>query len=297
LSRRSLPSQHERAFLFLFFSGSQKSFKPIDPISLSLLSVLSDEGWSGRDFCEPFTCKPVEVFMCIKCVEVVDYDKVQTINDEISPISALYVICRCYLACGGKITSVTDTTMVVEVFTIRPEVMTLTGDFETMAFLRRAAEAINWQTRQSHVYNPVSADDMDGTSYALHGWARAHSGEDRALAFLLTGAGIVNHDEVKAMKSLRFNDALSAYVIREAVARENIWTLKEIIHVVQELSSFLRSCQPFELGKWPIEVQDLVNFAVNKQLNVMNFLVECLESMARGGGVDDLTRAYLPKAA
>lgn len=234
--------------------------------------------------------------MCIKRVEVVDHDKVETINDEISCSFALYVICRCYLACGGEITSVTDTSMVVEVLSLRPEVMTLTGDFETMAFLRRAAEAINWNSTNRAAKLDLP-EDVDGASYALHGLARAHSGEDKALAFLLAGAGIVKYDEVKTMKSLRFYDALSAYVIRDAVAVENKWTLKEVVHVVKELSGFLRGCQPFRLGQRPTEVQDLVNFAFNKQLNVMNFLVECLETLARGGSVEDLTSAYLAQVA
>ena len=80
--------------------------------------------------------------MSIHRVEYLDHDEIKAFDDDLDPAFALYVLCRCYLAYGGRITSYSETSLTAEVTFLRHERMVLTGDCQYMEALHRAALAI-----------------------------------------------------------------------------------------------------------------------------------------------------------
>ncbi|MBP6745573.1 hypothetical protein KA344_10065 [bacterium] len=231
--------------------------------------------------------------MFINRVEYVDHDQFKTIDDEITPWFALYVLCRCYLQYGGKITSYTDTTLIAEVYYLRPEKMILSGDRESMLPLYRAAQAIGLSARPEA---RTSASE-DAISIALTALAQAHSGHTTAFKALLAGANITADDEVAAITALDLEDALAAFMAHKHAATKEL-SLTEIATLIDIVSGYLRQ-QQMGWDKHYTSTMDIVNFAFRQNLPVLVFLTQCVEDFSRGITLTDIAKRYCalePKA-
>lgn len=224
--------------------------------------------------------------MFIKRVEYVDHDQFKTIDDEITPWFALYVLCRTYLKYGGKITSFTDTTLIAEVFYLRPEKMILSGDRESMLPLFRAAQAIGLSARPEA---RTSVND-DAMAIALTALAQAHSGDTTAFKALLAGANITADNEVAAITALDLEDALAAFMAHKHAASEEL-SLTEITTLIDIIAGYLRQ-QQMGWDKHYTTTMDVVSFAFRHNLPVMVFLTQCAKDFSRGITLTDIAKRY-----
>lgn len=215
--------------------------------------------------------------MCIKRIEYVDHDQFVTFNDEISQAFALTLLCRSYLSYGGKITSYSNNTLVVEVFYLRPEKMVLSGNNESMAPFCRVVKAIGVRSK----FAPRVLDqNQDAISIALNGLAQAHSGSQTALRALLAGAAITDVAEVNAMTALGIEDALAVYNIQQlSPARDKLSVLEtcKLVSIISEHLSFA-----LVSAKDPtVKVMDLIHFAMMRELPLMPWLTTLTEALIR----------------
>jgi hypothetical protein len=196
--------------------------------------------------------------MSIHRIEYLDHDRIVAFDDELDPAFALYVLCRSYLAYGGKITSYSETRLTAEVTFLRPEQMVFTADCQNMKALYRAAQAIETINQPEQRIE----DSPNGLIFALTGLAQAHSGEKTAMIALLAGANITSPTEVKAMTDLGLELALTVFMIDAHSGDEDRLPLLESIALVKIISDFLgledRFCRQNASN-----VMDATNYAVS----------------------------------
>ncbi|MBP9094242.1 hypothetical protein KBI23_24715 [bacterium] len=224
--------------------------------------------------------------MNIHRIEYLDHGSLTAFDDEIDPAFALYVLCRCYLAYGGKVTSCSETSLTAEVTFLRQEQMVLTADCQSMASLSRAAQAIEKIKKPT----PRTDDSQDGLTFALTGLAQAHSGENTAKIALLAGANIVTPVEVIAMTSLGLELALAAFMIDAHSTDEDRLPLLGTIDLVKIITDLLSLELPNAAQQGRTTVMDAVNYALRVQTPVLSFLTEWAEGMARGLTLNDVIR-------
>lgn len=222
--------------------------------------------------------------MNIHRVEYLDHDEIIAFDDDLDPAFALWVLCRSYLAYGGKITSYNETSLTAEVTFLRHEKMVLTADCQSMAGLHRAAQAIETIRQPAQRLN----DSQDGLTFALAGLAQAHSGENTALIALLAGANIDSPAEVKAMTALGLELALAAYLIDAHSTDEERLPLLGAIDLVKIITDLLSLQLPKSEQQGRTTVMDAINYALRVQIPVLSFLTEWVEGMARGLTLDDV---------
>ena len=218
--------------------------------------------------------------MSITRVEYVDHDQFKTIDDEISQAFALYVLCRFYLAYGGKITSLSNTELVADVTFLRPEKMILSGDEKSMASLYRAANAIRLDSKLVQPSSKTSLDDLanlDGMSFALTALAQAHSGEKTAWIALLAGVENIVADEAAELTTLSLDDALAAYRLYAAdfKSAQNKTPLTLVIAAVRKLSNLLKVSQ-LPTNKDLRTVNEVIVFACDHELDPWTVVIECI---------------------
>lgn len=224
--------------------------------------------------------------MSIHRIEYLDHDRIVAFDDELDPAFALYVLCRSYLAYGGKITSYSETSLTAEVTFLRPEQMVLSADCKTMEALYRAAQAIETINQPESRIN----ESPNGLIFALTGLAQAHSGEKTAMIALLAGANIINPTEVKAMTELGLELALAVFMIDAHSADEEKLPLLESIALVKIISDFLSLEVPDSQQQGRTTIMDATNYALREQLPLLTFLADWVEGMARGLTLNDIVR-------
>jgi len=224
--------------------------------------------------------------MSIHRIEYLDHDRIVAFDDELDPAFALYVLCRSYLAYGGKIISYSETSLTAEVTFLRPEQMVLTADRHEMEALYRAAQAIE------NINQPQqrTEDSPNGLIYALTGLAQAHSGEKTAMIALLAGANITNPTEVRAMTDLGLDLALAVFMIDAHSGDKNRLPLFESIALVKIISDFLGLEAPDSARQQHSTIMDATNYALREQIPLLTFLAEWVEGMARGLTLNDIVR-------
>ncbi len=227
--------------------------------------------------------------MNIHRVEYLDHDEIIAFNDDLDPAFALYVLCRCYLAYGGKVTNFSETSLTAEVTFLRHEKMVLTADWQCMAPLHCAAQAIE------KIRQPVQKIDysQDGLNFALTGLAQAHSGENTAMIVLLAGANITSPAEIKAMTALGLELALAAFMIDAHSTDKDRLPLLGTIALVNIITDLLSLEKPDSAQQGRTSVMDAVNYALREQTPVLSFLAEWTEGMARGLTLNDVIRHRL----
>ncbi len=224
--------------------------------------------------------------MSIHRIEYLDHDRIVAFDDELDPAFALYVLCRSYLAYGGKVTSYSETSLTAEVTFLRPEQMVLTADRHYMKALYRAAQAIeNINQPEQHI-----EDSPNGLIFALTGLAQAHSGEKTAMIALLAGANINNPAEVKAMTELGLELALTVFMIDAHSGDEAKLPLLDTIALVKIISDFLSLEVPNSQQQGRTTILDATNYALRAQIPLLSFLTEWVEGMARGLTLSDIVR-------
>ncbi len=224
--------------------------------------------------------------MSIHRIEYLDHDRIVAFDDELDPAFALYVLCRSYLAYGGKITSYSETSLTAEVTFLRPEQMVLTADCQNMKALYRAAQAIETINQPEQRIE----DSPNGLIFALSGLAQAHSGEKTAMIALLAGANITNPTEVKAMTDLGLELALTVFMIDSHSADEDRMPLHDTIALVKNISDFLSLEVPDSQQQGRTTIMDATNYALRAQIPLLAFLAEWVEGMARGLTLGDIVR-------
>ena len=224
--------------------------------------------------------------MSIHRIEYLDHDHIVAFDDELDPAFALYVLCRSYLAYGGKITSYSETSLTAEVTFLRPEQMVFTADCQNMKALYRAAQAIETINQPEQRIE----DSPNGLIFALTGLAQAHSGEKTAMIALLAGANITSPTEVKAMTDLGLELALTVFMIDAHSGDEDRLPLLESIALVKIISDFLGLEESDSARQQHSTIMDATNYAVRAQIPLLAFLAEWVEGMARGLTLSDLVR-------
>ena len=224
--------------------------------------------------------------MSIHRIEYLDHDRIVAFDDELDPAFALYVLCRSYLAYGGKITSYSETNLTAEVTFLRPEQMVLTADRKHMKALCRAAQAIENIEKPEQRIN----ENEDGLSFALTALAQAHSGEKTAMIALLAGAKITQPTEVKAMTELGLELALTVFMIDAHSPDQDKLPLLDSIALVKIISDFLSLEAPNWQQQDRTTIMDATNYALRAQIPPLEFLADWVEGMARGLTLNDIVR-------
>lgn len=224
--------------------------------------------------------------MSIHRIEYLDHDRIVAFDDELDPAFALYVLCRSYLAYGGKVTSYSETSLTAEVTFLRPEQMVLTADCQNMKTLYRAAQAIETINQPAQRIE----DSPNGLIFALTGLAQAHSGEKTAMIALLAGANITNSTEIKAMTELGLELALTVFMIDAHSGDQTKLPLLDTIALVKIISDFLKLETSDSVQPNHNTIMDATNYALREQIPLLAFLAEWVEGMARGLALSDIVR-------